>query len=148
MQLIRFFPGRPLVVVAAVVVFGLLSGGCGSKGEGPERYPIFGAVTYQGKPVPVGTILFQPDAAKGGDGPSAEFPIKDGKFRSDQGEGTLGGPHLVYINGTTGEAVILPDGMKIPEGKPLFSSYRTEVDLPRERYEKNFDVPEIPRKHR
>lgn len=37
----------------------LLLVGCGKADTGPQRYPITGTVTYDGQPLPTGTILLQ-----------------------------------------------------------------------------------------
>jgi hypothetical protein len=60
------------VVGRAVLMFGIVAivFGCGP--DGPSRYSISGSVTFQGKPVPVGFIKFEPDTAKSNAGPVAK----------------------------------------------------------------------------
>ena len=48
----------------------LLFIGC-NRDTGPARYDLKGSITYAGKPVPAGYILFAPDKSKGNDGPGA-----------------------------------------------------------------------------
>jgi len=115
-------------------------GGGGGKGGGPARYDVSGSVTYAGKPVPAGSITFQPDKAKGNSGPAGFAEIKNGKYDTHSGgKGTIGGPHLVEIAGF--------DGVKSPgseQGKELFPEFATTADLPKERTTKDFDVPAAP----
>src|SRR5215204_5622413 len=75
--------------------------GCGS---GERQYHLSGAITYQGKPVPAGTIVFEPDATKNNEGAASYAKIKAGRFdtRAEGGKGTVGGPHLVRIMGLDG----------------------------------------------
>jgi len=53
---------RTSVFVSALVAT-LIVPGCGS--SGPELAAVYGKVTYNGKPVPMGTVSFQPDAPDG-----------------------------------------------------------------------------------
>jgi hypothetical protein len=117
-------------------------GGCGGQApDGPAVYPISGTVKYDGKPVPKGTITFEPDAKSGNKGPGIVVPIRDGKYSSDSGKGTVGGAQSVRIQGFDGQATKLPDGMEMPDGKPLFPDYTTTLNLPKEAVTKDFDVP-------
>ena len=121
----------------------LSAAGCGS-GGGPGRFAVSGKVTYQGQPVPTGSIAFEPDASRGGSGPGAVAPIKDGRYRTPGGKGPTAGPHRVRITGYDGKPCTIdgtPDGMYLPEGKALFPQYRTTVDLPADDSEQDFDVP-------
>src|SRR5262245_29789774 len=81
------------IVFASLAIFG-----CGS--DGPPRYRVHGMVTYEGKPVPAGTIIFEPDASQKNDGPQGLATIHAGLFDSAKGgKGTVGGPHRVTILG-------------------------------------------------
>lgn len=123
---------KAALVVSAVLVAALLAG-CG----GEKSFHLSGTVTYQGKPVPTGQIVFEPDASAGNKGPAAFAKIKDGHYdtRSD-GHGTIGGPHLVMIHGRDG----IPRG-ELLNGLPLFRDYNTKIDLPKADGEQNFEVP-------
>lgn len=46
----------------AMLVFGSQLIGCGP--TGPVEYPVTGVVTYQGKPLPLGSIFFHPQGGK------------------------------------------------------------------------------------
>ena len=117
----------------------LVPAGCGSDG-GPPRYDLSGEVTYDGLPLPAGYIVFAPDQAQGNSGPGAQADIKDGRYQTPAGQGTIGGPHQVTISGFDGQA--FQDGpVTNPMGKPLFSSYQVKADLPKEQGTRDFAVP-------
>lgn len=110
----------------------------GCQPTGPQRFQLSGNITFAGSPVPAGTIVFEPDASQGNDGPQGVAPIVNGQFDTARGgKGTIGGPHRVTILGC--------DGVNIsevsPQGKLLFEPFITSADLPRERGEMHFDVP-------
>jgi hypothetical protein len=122
-----------------VLVVGLLLLGCG-RASGPARYELSGAVTYEGKPVPAGYILFAPDRSKGNDGPGANADIKDGVYRTRPGQGTIGGPHTATISGFDGKP--LQNGPMVnPMGTALFTNVPITVDLPRQPATHDFVVP-------
>jgi len=112
---------------------------CLALGCGEKIYRVSGKATFAGKPIPVGKIYFTPDAAKGNSGPSGYATIKDGQYdtATGGGQGILGGPMVVRIEGA--------DGVKIdeerPNGKPLFAHYETQLEMPKSTTTKDFDVP-------
>lgn len=112
----------------------LLLAGCG-RGPEAERFSVSGTVTFQGKPVPAGTIYFTPDASKQPGGAQGFAPIKDGHYDTKEGRNGGGGPVVVHIEGFTGVAT--PDR---PLGQPLFLHDET-ADLPREAVTRDFEVP-------
>lgn len=115
-----------------------VSAGCGSSKD-PRQYHVWGTVTYQGKPLPAGSITFEPDASKGNKGPAVSVKIKDGKYDTRrEGVGHIGGPHVVRIVGLSGEG---SSDEFFPEGTPLFPEWRTTVDLPKAGSEQDFEVP-------
>lgn len=112
--------------------------GCGG-GDSTTRYDVAGTVTFDGKPVPAGVLLFTPDATKNNRGPTGVAEIKDGKYDTRQdGKGTVGGPHTVVISGSDG--IPLPQE-ELPTGRPLFTDYKTTVDLPKAATTHDFEVP-------
>ncbi|MDY0165632.1 MAG: hypothetical protein RBS80_03765 [Thermoguttaceae bacterium] len=101
--------------------------GCGSGGDGPQRYNLSGTVTFDGKPVPYGTISMAPDTSKGNSGPGSFAQIRDGRYQTERGAGTVGGPHVFSIMGLTG----FPGSEGFdPETGVLFDSFDLNVDLP------------------
>jgi hypothetical protein len=116
-----------------VVLFAVVLSGCG----GAKVYHLSGTITFKGKPVPTGQIVFEPDASAGNHGGAAFAKIKDGHYDTRiDGSGTVGGPHLVTIHGRDG----IPRG-ELLNGLPLFRDYNTKVDLPKASGEQNFEVP-------
>ncbi len=109
--------------------------GCGKGGV--QRNDLSGTITFEGKPVPEGTIAFEPVEGEVGGGFAL---IRDGKYDTSQdGRGHLAGKTRVTINGNTGEYVEPdnPDSGTIP----LFPSYETTVDLPEGSTTMDFEVP-------
>ena len=68
--------------------------GCGKRG--PELAPVTGKVTFKGKPLPFGTVIFMPESGKTSTGNIQP----DGTFRmvtSDRGDGAAVGKNKVRI---------------------------------------------------
>jgi hypothetical protein len=108
--------------------------GCGD--DGPRRYDVSGTVAYNGQPLPAGQIFFDPDAAKGHDGPQGYALIKDGRYNTaETDQGPIGGPHIVRIEGYDGKP-----GEELPLGRPLFNDFQQSVDLPQEDTKLDFVV--------
>src|SRR5262245_21976609 len=87
------FAKRPRRLPAALILVALLVG-CG--GDRPRTAVVQGKVTFRGKPVPNGTILFHPAS-----GPTAQGEIRpDGTYRLTtfrEGDGAVLGKHKVVI---------------------------------------------------
>ncbi len=75
----------------------LLLVGCGGPRKIRPRYSLSGKVTYRGAPVPHGTIFFQPDGAKGNNGPAVSAPIINGAYETLPGRGPTGGASLAFV---------------------------------------------------
>ncbi len=114
--------------------------GCGSSEDGPQRFQVSGSVSYDGKPVPKGFITFEPDSKAGNKGPGGGAPIVNGKYKTEVGKGVVGGPHLVRIVGYDGVATSI-EGEQLADGKPLFSTFETSHDFPKQDGTRDFDVP-------
>jgi hypothetical protein len=119
-----------------ILIAGLLAAllaGCG----GERVHHLSGTVTFQGKPVPAGHIVFEPSAGSENGGSPAFAKIKDGRYDTRlEGQGTVGGPHTVLIHGRDG----IPRG-ELLNGLPLFQDYSTTADLPNEEGTLDFEVP-------
>jgi hypothetical protein len=118
-------------------VFLALLVGCGPRG--PERFRVSGTVTHAGKPVQLGRVVFEPDAARGNDGPQGFAPIENGRFDTagPHCKGTVGGPTRVRIDGfemTGGEDAAA-------SGRLLFPPYEEAINLPRADVVRDFMVP-------
>lgn len=123
-----------LVRASALVLLASVLAGCGwQSSSGP--YEISGSVSFAGKPIPAGRIVFEPDEAQGATGMVSIADITKGSYRTRPNRGFGGGPCLVTIYGT--------DGTVPTEEKDtsLFPPWRTRLDLPRENCRRDFDVP-------
>jgi len=113
--------------------------GCGSQ---ENSYRVSGKVTYDGKPVPAGRVIFEPDAAKGNTGPQGFAVITNGEFDTARpgSKGSIGGPMLVKIDGFDG----VPRGEEGPPlGTPLFPAGDVqELDLPKADSTHDFAIPQ------
>jgi len=118
-----------LGVVACLVILGVL--GCGPGEEKLHR--VSGTVTFGGKPVPKGTISFDPTTA----GPMGFASILDGKYDTAQSGGVRGGNYNIRVNAFNG----IP-GPDLPFGQALFPEYTGSTELPA--HDSTFDL-EIPK---
>ena len=118
----------------------LLTAGCGAE-TASDVYTVSGNISYDGKPLPKGNISFEPDASKNNQGPGATAEINDGKYEMMPGKGISGGAYVLVINGYDGVPVASGEGGMDPNGKMLFQSYRTTVDLPRENTTRDLEIP-------
>ncbi len=123
---------RGLFVAATVAVLAIMAG-CGPAAPPPEPDSVHGRVTFKGKPVGSGKIIFSSDPAKGFTGADGWAPILDGVYDTNVGGyGTRGGKLVARLEGG------LPGA---PQGELLFSNYDAPVEVPKGRFELNFDVP-------
>ena len=128
------FPCRAIWTPFVVLGLAAILAGCGDKG--PARLRVSGKVNFDGKPVPAGQIVFEPDAAAGNNGPAGFAEITDGQYDTKKaGTGTVGGPHHVRITGLDGK----PAGTATVN--PLFNTYETKVDLGKSESTQDFEVP-------
>ncbi len=113
----------PIVLLACC----LAAAGCG--GDGIRRHRVTGKVTFDGEPVPAGTIYFNPDVAAGKDGPPGFAAIVDGAFdtRAERGRGPIAGPHRILVDGHVPPP---PGGQADAGGKLLFQRFELKKDLP------------------
>ncbi|HVJ68966.1 MAG TPA: hypothetical protein VM510_13340 [Caulifigura sp.] len=89
----------------------LLLTGCG--GSGLKLYPVKGKVSYNGKPLTTGSVMFTPKAK----GPAAYGAIgADGTYKLMTGEeeGAVAGPHTVMISAMKDNGVNSPMSYLIP----------------------------------
>lgn len=123
-----------LSVTAMACLLGLMIG-C-SRPSGPDRYAVRGQVTFRGKPVPVGEIIFRPDDQAGNIGPGSVARIRDGAYATESGKGVVGGPYVVEIIGF--------DGVSVPqasEGRVLFDPISQKVEFPKSASTRDFSFP-------
>lgn len=117
-----------------------VAAGCG-RPSGPSRYDVSGTVTFRGQPVPSGSIVFEPDAARGNSGPVSVMSIVDGRFdsRATRRPGPLSGPLVVRISGYP------PPDPSVEVQPPLFPEHTTTVELTAsgDVTDLRFEVPEV-----
>lgn len=122
-------------VLCLLAMFCVTGAGCGPGVDpGPERFDLSGKVTFKGSPLPAGKITFTPNGIKG---PAGFATIENGQYdTSSTGKGTVGGPHIVSIEGYDGKETEAK-----PFGDPIFAPHSEEMDLPKETTTKDFEVP-------
>lgn len=115
----------------------LAASGCGD--PGPVRHRVQGTVTYGGKPVTFGRVVFDPDVMKDNRGPQGYAAIENGRFdtAANGGKGTSGGPMVLTLDGFEP----IGDGLDATAVRPLFSGHQEHRDLPAEDVEIKIDIP-------
>lgn len=121
-----------LTILAATAAVGC----SGPVTEGPDRFPLSGTITYKGAPLPAGKIYFEPDGKKSNSGPMVTAEIKDGKYATPAGKGTVGGAHIIRIDGYDAKNITEHN----PQGDALFINHVIEVDLPKDEATEDFTV--------
>lgn len=113
--------------------------GCGGGGASDvTRYQVSGTATFKGQPIPSGMVYFEPDSVEGNKGPPGFAPIKDGQFDTSRGgKGTVGGAHVIRVEGYDGATTA-----DQPYGKPIFGVHSFPENLPKEAKTLNIEVPE------
>jgi len=120
--------------LAVLGALALTASGCQ---DGLKRVRVSGSVTFQGKPVPYGNVVFEPDKSKGNSGPQGYATIKDGRFDTGLAGGTAptSGPQVIAIEG-------YPElGNEDPKKGRLVFNHRTSADLTGKEMTLDFDVP-------
>lgn len=103
-----------------------LSLGCGQSDDG--RYDLSGQVTIDGKPVPMGEVILEPDSTAGNQGPSSMAQISDGYYELPGEQGIVGGNYNVTILAFDG----VPFGESLSGKALLREPYVEKVDFPKE----------------
>lgn len=103
---------------AATLAGLLLAAGCGD--DAPKLAPVRGTVFYRGAPLHGGTIVFAPDADRGGVGPMAQAEIQaDGTYILHTGgsKGATPGWHRITVAAADGKEArsSLPQRFHDPE---------------------------------
>jgi hypothetical protein len=93
---------------------------------------VSGTVTWRGKPVPLGSVSIEPDAAQGGRGPQSRNMLNRGRYVSRSGFGAVSGPVIVDVEGYG-----VPENSELPV--PLFPPYRFRTVIP-ERSSHTLDI--------
>ncbi|QDU73537.1 hypothetical protein Pan97_05120 [Bremerella volcania] len=130
----------PSIAIAASLLLYWTAAGCN---YGDSTVHLTGHVTYDGKPVPRGTITFSPDTKQGNAGHGSKAIIQDGTYTTRESFGLVGGPHVVRIEGFNGIA----HGDNL-DGQILFKPHEESYDLPMESGEYDFEVPKTTKRSR
>ena len=133
---------RTLIVTMIATMAALV--GC-SGSDGTQLYEVSGTVSYDGKPIKHGEIIFVPDTSKGNSGAGGYADVKDGKFKTKYQKGVVGGPYLLTISGRPNlgagedeaEAVYATGGSKYM----LFPVQQLPYDLPKSDTTLEIDIP-------
>jgi len=113
-------------------------------GCGKSSYKLSGTVTFDGKPVPEGEIVFMPDPEAGNRGPGVLAEIKNGRYELPLEKGHIGGAYVARITGFDG-APQQAKGLVDPRGTPLFVDHTEKLTLPEESGTRDFAVPPNPK---
>jgi hypothetical protein len=115
------------MVLAATCL--LLHSGCARDSNLPETAPVSGTVMYKGKPLPLGSITFQPD---NGERPAGSMIDKEGRYRLttyEKHDGAVVGKHKVTIRAYDENIVNLaPSKYETPLETPLTYEVAPEVE--------------------
>jgi hypothetical protein len=117
---------RPALLVLALSAWP----GCGGETDGLPREPVWGSVTFEGKPVASGMIQFLP--ASPDTTVQAGAAIRDGAYSIPREGGPVPGTYKVVINAPSGDAA-LPSGapgQALPVPKELIpAKYNAKSEL-------------------
>lgn len=121
--------------VLGLPVAALLLAGCG---PGEEKvYRVSGTASFQGKPIPRGTVHFDPLDG----GPQGYAEIHNGRFDTAvAGKGVRGGEYGIRLQGFDGK-----EAQEAPFGAALFNEHHEKRSLPAADSEQQFD-PGPPKK--
>lgn len=117
------------MVATALLLVAITCTGCGKR----DRFDVIGQVTFDGQPVPAGTVTFIPLGKEPAGRVAGFAPIRTGRFATREGRSPGSGPHRVMVNGCDGVPYESRLGDVVdqhPMGKDLFTSHAIEVDLP------------------
>lgn len=129
-------PHSQSCIAGLLAAFATLCLGCG-KG-GPDVVQLSGTASFNGKPIPRGMIIFEPNPAKGGRGPQGHAEIRDGRFETNStGKGVAAGSVILHVTGGDG---VNPDAFT-PYGSMLFEEYVTVIEVSPEQTNITIDVP-------
>jgi hypothetical protein len=130
--------GRPKLYCLSIAALTLA--GCG--GDGLQRHPIKGTVTFDGKPVEFGAIFFEPTASVGTIAPTVYLPVRDGKYHAGD-KGPVSGKYRVTVGGMD-RSKETKDDDGITTTPQLFPDHKFEVDIPPPNNTLDVNVPATP----
>ncbi len=120
----------PAAISMAAILIGVAA--CGSN-NGLNLASVSGKVTYKGKPIKNGTVMFVPNESKGATGPQAIGTIKnDGTYSlssQDANDGAVVGWHKVGILGLDPEPISKEAAATIEEDPMKYLQAKTQAGL-------------------
>lgn len=111
----------------------LLILGCNRSGRS-----LSGAATYDGRPIPHGSIMFEPDEAKGARGAGGAADIVDGIFRTRKNTDLKNGFYRITVYGYDPD---LNKDNSMDIDTSLFPPYAMELEVTSETKTIDIDVP-------
>lgn len=128
----RLSPRRlgPAACIAAGLMAAVFAGGCGAKVD-DGRHRVHGRISFAGKPVTHGEMVFTPDGAKGNSGPQGIAIISNGRYDTagTRAPGVAAGPTVAWVSAWGG-----------PRG-PLLSEYEVRFDVAPGGTEHDIEIP-------
>lgn len=121
--------GLAACLVAGLAVF-VFAAGCGRTVD-DGRHRVNGRISFAGKPVTHGEIVFTPDASRGNSGPQGIAAIANGRFDTSgtRAPGVAPGPVVARVIALAG-----------PSG-PLVSEYEVRLDVAPGGTEHDIEIP-------
>ena len=112
-----------MIRLLTLLLLAIVSFGC--RGSSDGRIPLAGTVTYNGKPITFGTIMFDPDISRGNtDSVQGSADIVDGKYKTLNNFGPQKGAYIARVNEFDGN--ITPE---FPQGNSMCLDVRILVVL-------------------
>lgn len=105
----------------------------------PNSVHLSGTVSFQGRPIPLGLIVFEPDASLGGGGAQGFASIQNGSFdtRKPGGQAVAIGPCMIRITGGDGVGI---DAFT-PFGNLMFEEYLLKLAIDGETGPLKVEIP-------
>ena len=109
----------------------------GCSGSDPKLVYMSGTVTVDGKPLPHGMLVFEPDPAKGNRGQQGHANIKNGQFDTRlSGKGVALGAQVVRITGGDG---VNPDPVS-PFGALILADHESRIEVTQDQPPLRLDI--------
>lgn len=105
----------------------------------PNSVHLSGTVSFQGRPIPLGLIVFEPDSSLGGSGAQGFASIQNGTFDTSKSDGQAVaiGPCMIRVTGGDGEGI---DAFT-PFGNMMFEEYQLKMAIEPENGPLKIEVP-------
>jgi len=133
------FESRAFIAAAALVFGGSLLG-CG--GDGITRHQVSGKVTYQGKDVEDGAVVFEPDASVGKLAPTSFARIENGRYQTNPAESPTTGKYKLRVMGYDKTKMKQnPAPGEIIDKPELFPEYTLSAEIPVPAGKLDIEVP-------